>query len=223
SLAGNGTFTNNGATVSPVTGPNGGNTSFFDSSSADNGAFTNNAATVAGADVSNTLFFNSSLAGNGTFTNNGATVSCADSGYTWFFDSSSADNGTFTNNGNAVTLALGGHTVFDISSTAGNATLIANGGLGGGGIFFGADSTGGTARVEVFGNGTGDDTNGTLDISFHNAPGVTTGSIEGSGRVSLGAFKLTVGSNNLTTTFSGVIQDGGLNGGTGGSLTKIGK
>jgi autotransporter-associated beta strand protein len=33
---------------------------------------------------------------------------------------------------------------------------------------------------------------------------------------------LTVGSNNLSTTFSGVIQDGGQNGGTGGSLTKIG-
>ncbi len=33
---------------------------------------------------------------------------------------------------------------------------------------------------------------------------------------------LTVGSNNLSTTLSGAIQDGGLSGGTGGSLTKIG-
>jgi hypothetical protein len=31
-----------------------------------------------------------------------------------------------------------------------------------------------------------------------------------------------VGSNNLSKTLSGVIQDGGFNGGTGGSLTKIG-
>jgi autotransporter-associated beta strand protein len=32
-----------------------------------------------------------------------------------------------------------------------------------------------------------------------------------------------VGSNDLTTTFSGVIQDGGAGGGTGGSLTKLGR
>src|SRR5439155_10975394 len=99
-------------------------------------------------------------------------------------------------------------------------------GLGGGtaGSFqFFDGSHGGTARVEVFGNGTGDTTNGNLDISSHNAPGVTIGSVEGTGNVFLGAFRLTVGSNNLTTTFSGAIQDGGFNGGTGGSLTKIGK
>src|SRR4029077_18260794 len=48
------------------------------------------------------------------------------------------------------------------------------------------------------------------------------GSIEGDGNVFLGARNLTVGSNNLSTIFSGVIQDGGQNGGTGGSLTKIG-
>jgi len=68
--------------------------------------------------------------------------------------------------------------------------------------------------VEVF--------NGTLLI-VHNAPGVTIGSIEGTGNVVLGDFDyqsqhLTVGSNNLSTTFSGVIQDGGFN----GSFTKIG-
>lgn len=52
-------------------------------------------------------------------------------------------------------------------------------------------------------------------ISSHNAPGVTIGSIEGSGcLVFLGANILTVGSNNISTTFSGVIQDSG-------SLTKV--
>jgi autotransporter-associated beta strand protein len=40
--------------------------------------------------------------------------------------------------------------------------------------------------------------------------------------VFLGAGNLTVGNNNLGTTFSGVIQDDGQNGGTGGSLTRIG-
>jgi len=106
---------------------------------------------------------------------------------------------------------------FSNSATAGNATLIANNGTGGigGAILFSGNSTGGTARVEAFGNGN-------LDISAHNAPGVAIGSIEGSGIAFLGARNLTVGSNNVSTTFSGVIQDGGTAGGAGGSLTKIG-
>jgi autotransporter-associated beta strand protein len=52
--------------------------------------------------------------------------------------------------------------------------------------------------------------------------GVTIGSIEGTGKVFLGAFNLTMGSNNLSTIFSGVIKDGGSSQGSGGSLTKIG-
>jgi autotransporter-associated beta strand protein len=106
-------------------------------------------------------------------------------------------------------------TQFHDTSTAGNATLIADSGGFGAFILFSGDSTGGTSRVEVFGNGN-------LDISAHNARGVAVGSIEGDGLISLGANNLTVGSNNLRTTFSGVIQDGGLAGGAGGSLTKIG-
>jgi len=51
---------------------------------------------------------------------------------------------------------------------------------------------------------------------------VTVGSIEGDGNVFLGANTLRVGSNNLSTEFSGEIQDGGQIPGTGGSLTKIG-
>jgi autotransporter-associated beta strand protein len=51
---------------------------------------------------------------------------------------------------------------------------------------------------------------------------MTVGSIEGSGHVFLGSRKLTVANNNLNTTFSGSIQDGGTNGGTGGSLAKTG-
>lgn len=71
-------------------------------------------------------------------------------------------------------------------------------------------------------NGTG--TAGYLDISSHNAGNVAIGSLEGSGNVFLGANKLTVGSNNTSTAFSGVIQDGapGGGGGTGGLLTKSG-
>ena len=84
-------------------------------------------------------------------------------------------------------------------------------------ISFSDSSQGGTAQIVACSG-----VRQFLDISAHNAPGVTIGSIEGEGNVFLGANNLTVGSNNLSTTFSGVIQDGGQNGGTGGSLTKIG-
>jgi autotransporter-associated beta strand protein len=71
-----------------------------------------------------------------------------------------------------------------------------------------------SARVESLGTGS-------FDIS--GVPGmVTVGSIEGNGSIFLGATNLTAGSNNLTTSFSGVMQDGGVNGGAGGSFTKIG-
>ena len=66
-------------------------------------------------------------------------------------------------------------------------------------------------------NGTG-----YLDISNLTTSGTTAGSIEGAGNVFLGSKNLAVGGNNFTTTFSGVIQDGGPLGGTGGSLTKTG-
>jgi len=48
-----------------------------------------------------------------------------------------------------------------------------------------------------------------LDITTHRAPGVTIGSLTGEGSVLLGANTLTIGSNNQSTTFSGVIQETG--------------
>ncbi len=99
----------------------------------------------------------------------------------------------------------GGSTTFQDTSTAGGATLIGN-------ISFLGDSTGGTARVEILKNGS-------LDISAHHAPGVTVGSIEGHGAVTLGGNNLTVSSNDHDTTFSGVIEDRGA----GGTLTKMGR
>ncbi len=172
-----------------------------------------------------TSFYDTSRAGTSTFTNNGSTDVFALGGITEFFDSATADSAIVIANGSAVTHAAGGSTNFENTSTAGNATLLVNGGSAGGlggTILFEDDSSGGTARVEVFGIGTGDTSNGNLDLSFHNAPGVTIGSIEGNGAVFLGSSNLAVGSNNLSTTFSGIIQDGGIGGGTGGSLTKIG-
>jgi len=63
--------------------------------------------------------------------------------------------------------------------------------------------------------------NGNLDISAHTGS-LTIGSLEGTGDVFLGARNLTVGSNNASTLFSDVMQDGGFNGGAGGSFAKTG-
>ena len=191
STAGDATFNNNH-----------GSTQFRGASTAGNGTFTNDNGGFV-------QFANTATAGNGIFINNEGSLTdfLGD-----FFGNSTAGDGIFINNG-------GGSTNFSFgSATAGNATLIANGGLGGGPggmIHFFFDSTGGTARVEIFDNGA-------LDISLHNAPGISIGSIEGTGLVCLGAFNLKVGSNNLNTTFSGEIQEGCIFGGTGGSLTKVG-
>jgi autotransporter-associated beta strand protein len=159
-----------------------------------------------------TLFEDDSNAGTGTFTNQGGAVAGSGGGNTTFTENAAAIDATFVNNGSALSNAGGGYTNFIGNSSADAATLIANGGSGsgqGGVIYFSEDSAGGSSRVEVFGNGM-------LDISSHNATGVTIGSIEGDGMVSLGVRTLTVGSNNMSTTFSGVMQGGG------GSLTKIG-
>jgi len=242
--AGNGTFINNGGTISNLI--NGGATVFLDTSTAgdatitNNGAaasnagwgatgfgnsataafatVTNNAGMVSGAHGGSTNFGQTATAANGTFTNNGATVSGAGGGITEFFQTSTAGNGSFTNNGGTGGGATGGSTVFHGSTTADSATLVANGGSNGGEggtILFADQSTVGTARIEVFGNGS-------LDISLHDAPGMTINSIEGDGNVFLGANDLTVGSDNLDITFSCAIHDGGQGGGVGGSLTKVG-
>ena len=104
--------------------------------------------------------------------------------------------------------------IFSLFADAQASTLLADGGS----LVFTYASTGGTARSVLTAKGS-------LDISgLSDTAGMTIGSVEGdrTGVVSLGAKKLTIGSNNLSTTFSGLIQDGGLSGGIGGSLAKIG-
>jgi len=204
--AGSGTFfTTNASTMFDGIG---GQIMFFNASTAANGTFTNNGDNGTSG---TTTFYDASTAGNGTFTNNRG-------GGVVFYGSSTAGNGTFTNNGAVAAVENPGFTDFYDTSSADNATLIANGGQNGvvgGSIYFVIGSSGGTARVLLSGNSN-------LDISRHLGPGVTVGSIKGSGNIFLGHRTLMVGNNNLSTLFSGVIQDGGISGGTGGSLTKVG-
>ena len=156
-------------------------------------------------------FTDASSAGSASVTLQGGSSQACSGGYASFTDSASADNATFMVEGGTARRAAGGHLAFSDQSTAAQATLIANtgGGHGGGGVIsFEGNSLGGSAGVQVFGNGN-------LQINAHSAPGVTIGTLEGNGKVSLGANNLGIGSNNLDSTFGGVINGAG-------SLTKLG-
>jgi autotransporter-associated beta strand repeat len=214
-----------------------GGITIFNSGTADNATINNNGAsatTQAIFDPAGATFFeNSSTAGGASINNNGGGPFSGSGGKTQFDSTATAGNTTITNNGGGIFFGQGGQTTFNGSSGAGNSTLIANAGAppifstghggiiiflpggDGGSIFFNDDSTGGTARVEVFGNGN-------VDISGHTSPGVTIGSLEGTGNAFLGGNTLSVGSNNTSTNFAGTAQDGGNSGGSGGSFTKIG-
>jgi autotransporter-associated beta strand protein len=141
-------------------------------------------------------FQNSSTAGSASIINNGTTA---------FFSSSSAGTANITNNNKVQ---------FSQSSTAGSATITTNSGAS---VNFLDTSTGGNARFIT-------NAGGSFDMSALTSTGMTAGSIEGAGNYFLGSKTLTVGSNNLSTTVSGVISDGsaGGGGGTGGALTKVG-
>ena len=144
-------------------------------------------------------------AGEGHFTAVGASTSGEKGSYVELTGSATAANGTFVINGGMGAGLAGTSLTFFDTTTAAQATITANGGVGGaegGAIFFEKKSKGGKASISVLGNGE-------LDISSHRAPGVTIGSLAGDGLVFLGANTLTIGSNNQSTTFSGVIQDSG--------------
>jgi hypothetical protein len=166
-----------------------GRTIFNGASTADHASISNYGAGNSHGVGGETIFNDTSTAANASIDNGGAgPVSIAGSSLTIFLDASTAGHATITNHGGLYEISPGGATIFRGSSTADGAILIANGevdGAGGGAIFFSGASTGGTARVKVFDNGY-------LDISGRQ-PGVTIGSIEGSGNVFLGANNLRVG------------------------------
>jgi autotransporter-associated beta strand protein len=209
SNAGSSTITNGG-------GPAGfpGQTEFLNQSSAANATIINEGAPTGGV-RGTTFFVEDTSAGTATLINNGGTGEGASGGYLELFENFTGGDATFINNGSSVEGAYGGVTDF-WGGTMGNATLIANGtlpGLGAGRIVCTFLFTTSTARIELFGTGA-------LDISNNSSLGrfipVTVGSIEGDGLVLLGGNQLNVGSNDLSTVFTGVI------GGNKGSLHKIG-
>jgi hypothetical protein len=183
-----------------------GRTIFNGASTADHASISNYGAGGSHGAGGQTIFNDTSTAANASIDNFGSgPASTAGSALTIFNDASTAGHATITNQAGD----FAGETIFTGSSTADSATLIANEGsyYATCAIIFDGASTGGTARVKVFGNGY-------LDISGHQS-GVTIGSIDGSGNIFLGANTLTVGTNGINTSFSGVIEGGG-------SLAKIG-
>jgi len=178
----------------------------------------------------NLNFNNASSAGNAAITiNNGGVLS--------FNNNSTAANATITTNS-------GGLTQFNDNSNGGNATIVNN---NGGMVSFNNNSTGANAIIttnngaltQFNDNSTGGNAQfittvgGIVDFSNTAGPAgdgnISAGSIAGAGNYYLGSNQLTVGSNNLSTTVSGVISDCGptgvecsASGSTGGGLTKVG-
>jgi hypothetical protein len=218
--AGNGLFYNYGAKAS---GQGGGHTFFtgkFGSAIGANGTFVNYGAAVAGnASIAGRTVFSITLgqkisyrpdAGAGVFWNFPGTVAGAPGGYTQFAVypakgaatlrgiGPTAGNATCVSLGAVVQGAQGGQTEFKGTSTAAQAQLTAVGGINGGeggAITFSDQSSGGTAAVQLLGNGT-------LDISGHAAPGVTIGTLAIGG----GIIVVTVGSATTCLAVSGSLM-----------------
>jgi outer membrane autotransporter protein len=207
-----------------------------------------NASSAGGATINNSggslLFQGTSSAANATI-NNGTS--------TGFSGSSSAGSATITSSNSlsfsgsstadaAMITISGGTLSFGETSTAGNASITNNGQIN-----LSDNASGGSARivnngiVYALGSGSGGNaafTNGATRVidfsSFTSAAGDhpnTMGSLAGEGTVFLGSNRLTVGSNNLSTAFTGVISDCGGAGNcyafgfgryTSGSLQKTG-
>ena len=226
------TLISKGGTVS---GARGGVTDLLDASNAENATFVSNAGEVVGSDAAYTLIQTVGEIGASTFVANPANVLGAEGG--WIeWDYGTATGANFILNGSSVPDAQGGQVY--VYGGSGYATFTGNGGEGNqgqGGLIdlFGlpgssqtvvtanGGSNGGAgatilleqsvnvsqAQFQVFGNGI---------LDLNNArTNRTLGSLAGDGIVALAANKLSIGGNNLSTTFSGTIQDSG-------SLAKVG-
>jgi len=167
----------------------------------------------------NIAFADAATAEEGTYTAVGASAAGEFGSFIEFLGNATADRGTFIANGGMGAGLEGTSLNFVDNSTAANANITANGGVDGsdgGVISFEEHSKGGKASITLNGNAE-------LDISTRRAPGVIIGSLTGEGSVLLGANTLTIGSNNQSTTFSGVIQDtGGVTKSGSGTLTLTG-
>ncbi|WP_420963842.1 autotransporter outer membrane beta-barrel domain-containing protein [Brucella sp. IR073] len=167
------------------------------------------------------LFDDTSTAGTATITFDDLPNPAAKAGTVIFLDKSSAGNSTITVGQVFFGIGLapfggGGGVDTGSEATADNATITIIGSQGT--AQFGADANGGAARFIL----NVPETAPGFDISQLDNYAMSVGSLEGKGPVYLGSKLLSVGGNNLDATLDGPIKDGGIAGGTGGSLEKVG-
>jgi len=211
SSAGSATFQNNGFLT------------FYDAATAGTATFSNNAATTAHGDAGSCTFNNPSTADGGfaTFINQGAAIPSANGGGVFLDGSGSLRHCTIINYGaSATNTAGGGRTEIGNHTNAAQSTLIAYGGTNGGDpgfIQFNGSASGGKAQVQLYGEGRLE-----IILRAQTAPTLSIGSLSGDGLATLGQYQLNVGNDNRDSTFTGQIQDGGVEGGTGASLAKSG-
>ncbi len=174
---------------------------FSDDSSGSRGKFTAAGGAVSNANGGYIAFNGSASAGQGTYTIRGADGVGAFGGQLQFVEGTTAARADITLDGGTVAGAPGAFLTFSGAiafgaASAGEATITIYGGAGlGAEARFSGDASGGTAHFIMAGNGR-------LDLSGENAPGLTTGSVGGSGGVVLlGSRTLTVGSDNLSVIF----------------------
>lgn len=229
STAASATIVNEGAAASGTMW--GGFTDLLFYSNAEAATFINDPGGASGAAAGHTLvqIYAPGSVGKSTFINNGAAVSGAEGGWTEI-DGTISDGASFIATGATVADAQGGqvysyggdgYSTFTTEGGSGSnaqgglidvwyvpassQTIVTanggtNGGLGGTILLEGAPVIS-LPQFQVFGNGTLDLTNTTGDVGI--------GSLSGSGVVLLDGHSLSVGINNLSTRFSGVIQESG--------------
>lgn len=149
--------------------------------------------------------------GSGTTSVAGGMASDEFGAFLCFYEDANAGPATYVGTGATVNGAFGGVVSFFDNSSAGNARLIASAGANGGRggrIAFADSASGGTAQVELYGDSV-------LSLLANTSGTVAIGSLAGSGVVRTGGANLTIGTNNLSTSFSGSISDIG-------SISKVG-
>ena len=233
--AGNATFINNGGTVD---GSSGGFTFVVDASTADSATFISNPGAVSGANAGYTwvALYSPGNIHNSTFIGNAATVSGAEGGWAEI-DGGTCEGASFTANGATIANAQGGQIY--VYGADGYATFTGKGGRGNGaegGLIdlFNLPNSSQTVVIAEAGRNGGfggsimveEDAvldqgqfqlrgNGTLDLINASTQSVSIGSLAGKGIVSLAGHTLSIGNNNLSTSFSGLIQESG-------GVTKVG-
>ncbi len=169
--------------------------------STDVGSFTFSAGAPTYAIVAGGSGTTVRLTGSG-IVNNSGTVQGLVIGGTTDFRFSNAASASDAN----ITVASGSLR-FEGTSTAGTSTIQVGGGAS---LLFGDGALGGQSRIIV-------STGGIFDMSGNTSGGLSVGSIEGNGNFNLGSGRqFVVGSNNLSTLVSGVVQ------GAGSALAKTG-